>query len=164
MEQPRHALDEAGAMTMLISKHTPTVQGWHHKEPGQVFDVDVPLNEAHAKNFDALVLPGGVMNADALRMEQEAIDFIRGFTQSGKPIAAICHAPWALIEAGFVKGKKLTSYPSLETDLKNAGATWVDAVVVEEPGLITSQKPSDLPVFNEAMLRLFSTIAVGARA
>lgn len=158
MVEPRKALDAAGAKTTLISQHTPQVQGWKHHAPAEMFDVELSLAEANPGEFDALMLPGGVANADKLRTEQKAVDFVRGMVQAGKPIAAICHAPWILIEAGFVNGLKVTSWPSLRTDLRNAGAQWVDETVVESPGLVTSRKPDDIPQFNPAMIRLFAAI------
>lgn len=165
MVEPRKALDGAGAKTVLISKHTPQVQGWNHHTPAETFDVDMSLEEANADDFDALILPGGVVNADTLRSEPKAVEFVKRMAQAGKPIAAICHAPWILIEAGLVKGRKMTSWPSLQTDIRNAGGEWVDEVVVESPGMVTSRKPDDLATFNPAMIRLFATVAgKGSRA
>ena len=119
---------------------------------GNKFKVDVPLAEANARNYDALLLPGGVMNPDKLRLEPQAIEFIRQFVNTGKPIGAICHGPWTLIEAGAVKGRRMTSYPSIKTDLINAGANWVDEEVVTDNGLVTSRKPSDIPAFNRKLI------------
>ncbi len=159
MVEPRKALDSAGAKTVLISKHTPQVQGWNHHTPAETFQVDMSLEEANPEDFDALVLPGGVVNADKLRTEQKAVQFVKRMAQAGKPIAAICHAPWILIEAGLVNGRKMTSWPSLHTDIRNAGGQWVDEVMVESPGMVTSRKPDDIPTFNPAMIRLFANIA-----
>lgn len=157
MVQPRKALDDAGATTTLVSKHTPKVQGWNHHTPAERFDVDLPLERANPADFDALLLPGGALNADKLRTEPEAVAFVKAFASSNKPIAAICHAPWILIDAGVTKGKTLTSWPSLKTDIENSGATWVDKPVVEEERLVTSRNPGDIPNdFNPAVIRLFS--------
>lgn len=164
MVEPRKALDDAGAKTVLISKHTPQVQGWKHHTPAETFDVDMSLEEANPDDFDALMLPGGVVNADVLRTERKAVDFVQRMAQAGKPIAAICHAPWILIEAGLVNGRKLTSWPSLQTDLRDAGGEWVDEPVVESPGLVTSRKPDDIPQFNPAMVRMFATVGHHAQS
>lgn len=155
LTEPRKALDEAGAQTKIVSPSTDQVQGWHHFDKGDNFRVDVPLTSAKAEDFDALLLPGGVANPDQLRTITMAVDFVRAFFDTGKPVAAICHAPWTLIEAGAARGRKMTSWPSLKTDLTNAGATWVDEEVVCEQGLITSRKPKDIPAFNKKMLELF---------
>jgi protease I len=152
MTEPRKALEDAGAGTDLISPSKERVKGWQHTKWGDEFDVDVPLNEARPDDYDALLLPGGVMNPDKLRINTQAIDFIRSFVDAGKPIAAICHGPWTLIEAGAVRGRKMTSYESIKTDLKNAGANWVNEPVVVDNGLVTSRKPDDLPLFNAKMI------------
>lgn len=162
MTQPRKALDDAGATTVLISAHTPSVQGWNHHDKADSFPVDLPLDKAQASDFHALLLPGGGLNADKLRTEQAAVAFVRAMADAAKPIAAICHAPWILIEAGVAKGRKLTSWPSLQTDLRNAGATWVDETVVEDNGLVTSRKPDDIPAFNEKLIELFARSATAA--
>lgn len=154
--EPRKALDEAGATTQVVSPAEGTVRGWNHKEWGNEVPVDVSLDSAQAEEFDALLLPGGVMNPDQLRMNSKAVEFVKHFTTAAKPVAAICHGPWTLIEAGAVRGRTMTSWPSLKTDLKNAGATWVDKEVVSNKGLVTSRKPDDLPAFNREMIRLFS--------
>jgi protease I len=154
--EPRTALDEAGANTQVVSPAGTKVKGWNHKEWGNEVPVDVLLESADAKEFDALLLPGGVMNPDQLRMNPEAVQFVKDFVDAGKPIAAICHGPWTLIEADAVRGHTLTSWPSLKTDLKNAGATWVDKEVVNDNGLVTSRKPDDIPAFNREMIRLFA--------
>jgi len=154
--EPRKALDEAGATTQVVSPAGQKVKGWNHKEWGQEVSVDVPLDSAKADQFDALLLPGGVMNPDHLRMDSKAVEFVKHFTDTGKPVAAICHGPWTLIEAGAVRGHTMTSWPSLKTDLKNAGANWVDKDVVNDRGLVTSRKPDDIPAFNREMIRLFA--------
>jgi protease I len=157
--EPRKALEQAGATTRVISPAGQKVKGWNHKEWGNEVPVDVPLDSARAEEFDALLLPGGVMNPDQLRMNPKAVEFVKHFTEAGKPVAAICHGPWTLIEAGAVRGRTMTSWPSLKTDLKNAGANWVDKEVVNEKGLVTSRKPDDLPAFNREMIRLFADAA-----
>src|SRR5437879_2647979 len=139
--EPRKALEQAGAKTSVVSPAQGEVQGWRHFDKGQKVRVDVPLEQADADNFDALMLPGGVANPDQLRVMPKAVEFVRRFFDAGKPIAAICHAPWTLIEVGAVKGRTMTSWPSLRTDLINAGATWVDREVVTDNGVVTSRKP-----------------------
>lgn len=155
MTEPRKALKESGAETHLISPEEKKVRSWAFDDWGKKYDVDVQLDEARADQYDALMLPGGVMNPDKLRMNERAVSFIRSFVDSGKPIAAICHASWSLIEAGGVRGRRMTSYPSLQTDLRNAGATWMDQEVVVDQGLVTSRSPQDLPAFNSKMLEEF---------
>lgn len=152
LTDPREALDGAGAETTLISPEEDVVKGWQHTEWGDEFAVELPLDDANAEDFDALLLPGGVMNPDRLRVNATALEFVRAFFVSGKPVAAICHAPWTLIDAGVVAGRKVTSYPSLRTDLENAGAQWVDEKVVVDNGLVTSRRPDDLPAFNAKMV------------
>lgn len=154
--EPRKALDEAGAKTVLISPEKDRVRGWKFVDWGDWFPVDVPLSEARAVDYDGLLLPGGVINPDKLRIDEAAIKFVRHFVADDKPIAAICHGPWTLIEAGAVRGRTMTSWPSLRTDLRNAGANWVDEEVVVDGGLVTSRKPGDLPAFNQAMLAEFA--------
>jgi protease I len=153
--EPRMALDQASAKTQVVSPAGKKVKGWNHKEWDSEVPVDVALDSAKAEEFDALLLPGGVMNPDQLRMNPKAVEFVQRFTDSGKPVAAICHGPWTLIEAGAVRGHTMTSWPSLKTDLKNAGATWVDKEVVSDQNLVTSRKPDDIPAFNREMIRLF---------
>jgi protease I len=153
--EPRKALDEAGAKTEIVSPAGKKVKGWNHKEWGNDVPVDKALDSAKAEEFDALLLPGGVMNPDNLRMNPKAVEFVKHFTDAGKPVAAICHGPWTLIEANAVRGHTMTSWPSLKTDLKNAGANWVDKEVVNDQGLVTSRKPDDIPAFNREMIRLF---------
>ncbi len=155
MTEPRDALREAGAKTELVSPQKSKVKGWQHDHWGDEFPVEVQLSEADASKYDGLVLPGGVMNPDHLRQNTAAVDFVRAFVESGKPIAAICHGPWTLIEAGAVKNREMTSWPSLQTDLRNAGARWVDREVVADNGIVTSRKPDDLPAFNQKMIEEF---------
>jgi len=152
MTRPREALEQAGAHTDLISPQSGKVKSWEHTDWGDEYPVDVALNAANADDYDALLLPGGVMNPDYLRRSSAAIQFVRAFFDAGKPVAAICHAPWMLIEAGVVSGRRLTSYPSLKTDLKNAGANWVDEEVVVDNGLVTSRKPDDIPAFTRKVI------------
>ncbi|MCX6219019.1 type 1 glutamine amidotransferase domain-containing protein [Spirosoma sp.] len=152
MTEPRKALQEAGATTHLIAPNGGEVKGWDETEWGDSFPVDLPLAGADPNQYDALLLPGGVMNPDTLRTEPKAVQFVRHFFESHKPVAAICHAPIMLIEAGVVNGRKLTSYPSIKTDLINAGANWVDEEVVTDQGLVTSRKPDDIPAFNRKMI------------
>lgn len=151
---PKEALEDAGAETEIVSPVEKKVRGWEGEDMdwGSKFKVDVPLAEANARNYDALLLPGGVMNPDKLRLEPQAIEFIRQFVSSGKPIGAICHGPWTLIEAGAVRGRRMTSYPSIKSDLMNAGANWVDEEVVVDNGIVTSRKPSDIPAFNRKLI------------
>ncbi len=153
---PVKALKDAGATVTIVSPKAGKIQGMNHHDKGDLIPVDLELSKAQAEDFDALVLPGGVANPDSLRIVPEAIDFIKAFVTSHKPIAAICHGPWPLIDAGAVKGQKMTSWPSLQTDLRNAGAEWVDQSVVVAPQLVTSRKPDDLPDFNREMLKLFA--------
>src|SRR5258708_3543469 len=153
--EPRKALDEAGATTRVGSPAGKKVKGWKHKEWGNEIPVDVPLESANAEDFDALLLPGGVMNPDHLRMNPRAVEFVKHFAITAKPIAAICHGPWTLIEAGAVRGRTMTSWPSLKTDLKNAGAKWVDQQVIVDQGLVSSRKPDDIPAFNQKMIEEF---------
>lgn len=131
------------------------MRGWNHHDPADTFEVDVPLKTANPDDFDALLLPGGVVNPDALRIDEKAVAFVRAFVDAGKPIAAICHGPWTLIDAGGVKDRRMTSWPSLRADLRNAGAKWSDREVVVDHELVTSRKPDDLPAFNREMVRLF---------
>jgi protease I len=152
LEKPIEALREAGAEALIVSPQTRKVKGWQHTEWGDEFDVDVALDDAKAEDFDALVLPGGQMNPDNLRLNERAVAFARSFFDAGKPVAAICHGPWLLVEADVVRGRKLTSWPSIRTDLRNAGAEWVDEPVVVDSGLVTSRKPDDLPQFNRKMV------------
>ena len=154
--KPKQALEDAGATVHLISPKSGDVKAWDETDWGDSFSVDLTLSEAKPDEYDALLLPGGVMNPDKLRTEDKAIDFIQSFFDEQKPVAAICHAPTLLIEADVVQGRQLTSYPSLQTDLRNAGATWVDQQVVTDGNLVTSRKPDDIPAFNEAFIALIS--------
>jgi len=156
LTRPREALDSAGAQTQIVSPVDETVKGWNVKEWGVELPVDVPLGNADPEDFDALLLPGGVMNPDMLRVNRSAVSFVRAFVDSGKPIAAICHGPWTLIEAGAAGGRTMTSWPSLQTDIRNAGGHWVDQEVVVDHGIVTSRKPDDIPTFNAKMIEEFA--------
>jgi protease I len=155
MTKPREALTEAGAETKIVSPSSEQIQGMNHADKGDKFDVDIPLEKARPEEFDALMIPGGLMNPDQLRSTEEALDFVRHFFEQGKPVAAICHAPWVLIDAGVVRGRTVTSWPAIKTDLRNAGANWVDREVVVDNGLVTSRKPDDIPAFNKKMVEEF---------
>ncbi len=152
LTEPRKALDAAGATTEIISLKPGEIRGWKFTEWGDSVEVDKTVEDARMGDYDMLVLPGGVQNPDKLRQNPEAVAFARDFVRSGKPVGAICHAGWTLVEAGVVSGKRMTSWPSLKTDLKNAGAEWVDEEVVVDGNLITSRKPDDLPAFNEKLV------------
>lgn len=156
LEKPVEALKAAGAQVEVISPKGGQIQGWEHHDKGRKVAVDRELSAAKPEDYDSIVLPGGVMNPDALRLEPKAIDFIKHFVMTKKPIAAICHGPWTLINAGAVTGKDMTSWPSLEADLTNAGANWVDQEVVVDDGLVTSRKPDDLPAFCAKMVEEFA--------
>ena len=156
LTDPRAALAEAGAESELVSLHGGKVRSFDHLDPSQAFQVDRTVAEASPDEYDALLLPGGVANPDTLRVDERAVAFVRSFFEQGKPVAAICHAPWTLVEAGVVRGRRMTSWPSLATDLRNAGAEWVDAEVVVDHGLVTSRKPDDLPAFNLKMVEQFA--------
>ena len=153
---PKEALEAAGAEIEIVSPAEEEVQGWNHDDKADRFPVDMPLNLARSDDYDALVLPGGVRNPDQLRRLTRAVEFVDGFFATGKPVAAICHAPWLLIETEVIKGRNITSWPSLKTDLTNAGAHWVDREVVVDNGLITSRKPQDIPAFNKKMIEEFA--------
>ena len=150
--EPKRALDEAGATTHVVSIKSGEIKGWKSKDWGDSIRVDRTVDQVRASEYDALVLPGGVINPDHLRTEPKAVEFVKQFVQSGKPVAAICHGPWTLIEAGAVRGRKLTSWPSLKTDLKNAGANWVDERVVLDGNVITSRQPDDIPAFSQKII------------
>lgn len=154
--KPREALKEAGAETRVVSPKDDRIKGWDFTEWGDEVSVDVPLNSARAEDFDALLLPGGVINPDKLRMEPKAVAFVKAFFDSGKPVAAICHGPWTVIEAGAARGRKIAAWPSLKTDIRNAGAEWVDQEAVVDGNLVSARKPDDIPAFNRAMIELFS--------
>ena len=156
MVGPRKALQEAGADTAIVSPMQDEVQGWNHFDKAERFHVDVPVEQASVDDFDALLLPGGVANPDQLRMNPKAVQFAKGFFEAGKPIGVICHGPWTLIDAGVVKGRTMTSWPSLRTDLQNAGAKWVDQEVVVDRGLVSSRNPGDLPAFNRKIVEEFA--------
>lgn len=154
--KPRQALLDAGAEVVIVSLKAGAIKGWLHTDWGQSIAVDRTLDEADFGVFDALMLPGGVINPDKLRNDKQAVEFVQGFVDAGKPIAAICHGPQTLIETGMVRGRKMTSWPSLKTDLLNAGALWVDQEVVSDQGLVTSRMPSDIPAFNKKMIEEFA--------
>jgi protease I len=156
LTEPWKAVEEAGGTPRLVSPKPGKVQAFHHLDKADTFEVDVPVAEADPGTFDALVLPGGVANPDALRLNKDAVGFVRDFVESGKPVAAICHAAWSLVEAGVLQGRTLTSWPSLQTDVRNAGATWVDEEVVVDGNLITSRKPDDLKAFNAKLIEALS--------
>jgi protease I len=156
MTEPRKALQQAGAQTDLISPQATKVKGWNHTQWGNEFSVDVPLERANPQQYDALMLPGGALNADKLRINPQAVQFVKAFFTAGKPAAVICHAPWLLVEVGAARGRTLTSWPSLQTDLRNAGANWIDQQVVVDHGLVTSRKPDDIPAFNQKMIEEFA--------
>lgn len=159
--EPRRALDEAGAITVVVSPRPGHVRGWSHDDWGVRVAVDVTLADAKPQDYDALLLPGGVINPDRLRLNPQAVAFVRAFVQELKPIAAICHGPWTLIDADGVKGRTLTSWPSIRADLINAGATWIDTEVFRDGNLVTSRKPSDIPAFNATMIQAFSGMIAG---
>jgi protease I len=152
LTEPRSALDDAGAITMLIAPKAGTIKAWQKDKWGDELEVDLSLDQAQASDFDALMLPGGVMNPDTLRQDKRAVQLVRDFFMAGKPIAAICHGPWLLVEADVVRDRTLTSWPSLQTDIRNAGGDWVDREVVTDEGLVTSRKPDDIPAFNRKMI------------
>jgi len=155
LTEPRKALLAAGAAVDIVAPQAGRIQGMHHHDKGDRIVVDRQLDQADAASYAALVLPGGIANPDSLRTNDRAVAFVRAFAASGKPIAAICHGPWTLIEAGAVKGRTVTSWPSLKTDLRNAGADWVDREVVVDHGLVTSRTPDDLPAFCVKMIEEF---------
>jgi protease I len=159
--EPRKALEGAGATTELISIKPGEIQTFNHFDPADKVNVDKPIEEVDVSDYDALMIPGGVGNPDQLRGDENVVSFVREFFSSGKPIAAICHAPWVLVEAGIVRGRKLTSWPTLQTDIRNAGGNWVDEEVVVDQGLVTSRKPDDIPAFNKKMIE---EIAEGTHA
>jgi protease I len=156
LTEPQKALEQAGAKTHIISPAGREVKAWAKTDWGDTFKVDVPLDEARPDDYDALLLPGGVMNPDKLRRNEKAQKFVRHFFDQGKPAAVICHAPWMLIDAGVAEGRKMTSYHTLQMDLKNAGALWVDEEVVVDAGLVTSRNPDDIPAFNRKMVEEFA--------
>ena len=155
LEKPKKALEEAGAQTQVVSPTDGKIKGWDKKDWGEEVKVDVPLKSADPSKYDALLLPGGVQNPDQLRMNPDAVRFVKSFFDQGKPVAAICHGPWMLVETGAARGRTITSWPSLKTDIRNAGGTWVDEEVVTSDGVVTSRKPDDIPAFNKNMIDIF---------
>jgi protease I len=164
LTEPRRALDAAGAKTVLVSPKDGQVKGWKFGDWGDSLKVDRPLRQARPEDFDALVLPGGVISPDRLRLDADALVFIQSFFDDGKPVAAICHGPWTIIETGYASGRRMTSWPSIETDLLNAGAEWVDRPAVVDGNLVTSRMPEDLPDFNREMIKLFGEARLGEGA
>jgi protease I len=156
LEEPRQALEDAGAETEIVSIHDGEIQGFDHFEPANTVEVDKTIEEVSPEDYDAVLIPGGVGNPDQLRGDENVVSFVREFYKAGKPLAVICHGPWVLVEAGIVPGKRLTSWPTLQTDIRNAGGDWVDDEVVVDGNLVTSRKPDDIPAFNREMTRLFS--------
>ena len=156
LTEPRKALDSAGALTKVVSPKPGSIKGWNHTNWGDPIKVDVTLENTSPDDYDALLLPGGVMNPDHLRTNASAVNFLRAFFEAGKPVAVICHGPWLLVEADVVRGRNVTSWPSLQTDLRNAGANWTDSQVVTDHGLVTSRKPDDIPAFNKKMIEEFA--------
>jgi protease I len=154
--EPRRALEDAGAQTELISIHPGEIQGFNHFDPADKHKVDRTVEEVQASDYDALFVPGGVGNPDQLRGDENAVSFVRDFFEAAKPVAVICHGPWILVEADVVRGRKLTSWPTLQSDIRNAGGNWVDQEVVVDQGLVTSRKPDDIPAFNDTMIEEFS--------
>jgi len=161
--EPKRLLEEAGAVTTVVSPHDGNIRGWKDKEWADYVPVDQTLDDSSAEDFDALMLPGGLMNPDRLRMDDRAIAFVRAFAESGKPIGAICHGPWTLVEANAINGRRMTSWPAIKSDLINAGADWVDAEVVTDQGLVTSRKPEDIPAFAKKLIEEISE-GIHARA
>ena len=156
LEEPRKALEEAGAKTEIVSIHDGEIKGFDHFDPANTVEVDHTVEQASPEDYDALLIPGGVGNPDQLRGDENAVSFVQQFHQAGKPMAVICHGPWVLVESGVVRGKRVTSWPTLETDIRNAGGEWVDQEVVVDGNIVTSRKPDDIPAFNREMLRIFS--------
>jgi protease I len=163
LTKPWKAVEEAGADVDLVSLEDGEIQGFDHYDKADKFPVDRTVEEASADDYDALVLPGGVGNPDTLRTDENAVQFVRGFFEAGKPVAAICHAPWMLVEADVARSRTLTSYWSIKTDVRNAGGNWVDEEVVVDGNLVTSRSPDDIPAFNEKLLELFARTPVAAR-
>ena len=161
LTEPWEAVEKAGGQPELVSLEAGKIQGFKHFDKGDTFPVDKTVDEASPSDYDGLVLPGGVINPDVLRMHDNAMDFVKGFFEQGKPVGAICHGPWSLVETGLVKGRKVTSWPSLKTDIRNAGGTWVDEELVIDRGLFTSRKPDDLPAFCK---KLVEEVAEGKHA
>jgi protease I len=164
LERPKEALDDAGAQTTIISAKPGEIQGLNHVEKGDKFKVDTTLSEARPDQFDAVLLPGGAINADSLRVVPEAQKFVQEFDRAGKPIAFICHAPWLLVSARLAKDRTLTSYHTIQDDMRNAGAHWVDKEVVRDRNWVSSRQPSDIPAFNSQMIALFAEAIPASRA
>jgi protease I len=160
LEEPRKALEDAGAEVEVVSIHDGEIKGFDHFDPADTVEVDRTVEEASPDDYDALLVPGGVGNPDQLRGDENAVAFVRGFHDAGKPMAVICHGPWVLVEAGIARGKRLTSWPTLQTDIRNAGGEWVDEEVVVDDGLVTSRKPDDIPAFNRRMIEEFASVRV----
>jgi protease I len=156
LTEPKRALEEAGATTQIISPEGSKVKAWNKDDWSDEYSVDVELDSANASDYNGLLLPGGVMNPDRLRMNEKAVEFVNSFLKEGKPVGAICHGPWTLIETGTLEGRKLTSFPSIKTDLINAGAEWVDEECVVDNGLVTSRKPDDIPAFNRKLVEEYA--------
>jgi len=156
LEEPKKAIEAAGATVHIVSLKPGTIQGFHHADKGDAFEVDETIDAVSANDYDGLVLPGGVLNPDALRVNADAVSFVRDFFKQHKPVAAICHGPWTLVEADVVSGRTLTSWPSLKTDIENAGGTWVDEEVHVDQGLVTSRTPDDLPAFCDKAIEEFA--------
>jgi len=156
LEEPRKALEDAGADVEVVSIHDGEIKGFDHFDPANTVPVDRTVDEVSPDDYDALLVPGGVGNPDQLRGDENAVSFVRGFDAAGKPMAVICHGPWVLVESGVVRGRRVTSWPTLETDIRNAGGEWTDEEVVVDGNIVTSRKPDDIPAFNREMLRIFS--------
>jgi protease I len=156
LEEPRKALEDAGADVEVVSIHDGEIKGFDHFDPANTVQVDHTVDEVSPDDYDALLVPGGVGNPDQLRGDENAVSFVRGFDEAGKPMAVICHGPWVLVESGVVRGRRVTSWPTLETDIRNAGGEWTDEEVVVDGNIVTSRKPDDIPAFNREMLRIFS--------
>jgi protease I len=163
LEEPRRALEDAGAETEVVSIHDGEIQGFDHFTPSKKIKVDKTVEEVSVDDYDALLVPGGVGNPDQLRGDENAVDFVREFASALKPMAVICHGPWVLVESGVARGRTLTSWPTLQTDIRNAGGKWVDKEVVVDDGIVTSRKPDDIPAFNEKMIEEFAKSRVRAR-
>jgi protease I len=156
LEKPRKALEESGAKTFVIAPKSGKIQGFEHDEKGDKVNVDMTLDKAQPNDFDAVLLPGGALNADFLRAEKKAQEFLRSIDQAKKPIAVICHAPWLLVSAGLVKGRTITSYHTIQDDIRNAGGNWKDEEVIRDRNWVSSRQPTDIPAFNREMIALFS--------
>jgi protease I len=163
LEEPRKAIEQAGGTTELLSIKAGEIDAFDHFDKAKRIKVDRLIEEADPSDYDAVMLPGGVGNPDQLRGDENVVSFVRDFFDSGKPVAAICHAPWVLVESGVVRGRTLTSWPTVQTDIRNAGGNWVDKEVVMDGNLVTSRKPDDIPAFNKKMIELFATAAAGGR-